>query len=68
MTNGQRHWAVTLEDAHGNKFPMFIRAEAGYVMFTSTKFVFRADPDEADVIAPYVTHASDRAREQRRRS
>lgn len=67
MTRSEHPWTATAEDAHGNTFPMGVRAQDGYVVFASSKFWFKVAPDSADVIAPSVEAAANLARQQQRR-
>lgn len=66
MTSSARHWTATVELATGEQITMGIRAENGYVIFASTRFWFKAEPDVADVISPSVQAASNAARRQQR--
>lgn len=66
MTAHRRHWTATIEYDNGDKITMGIRAENGYVVFASSRFRFKATPDNADLISPSVQAASNAAREQRR--
>jgi hypothetical protein len=66
MTPTGRHWTASVELANGERITMGIRAEGGHVVFASTRFWFKAEPDVADVISPSVQAASNAARQQQR--
>lgn len=66
MTARGQHWTATIELGNGEKIVMGIRAENGWVVFASTRFWFKVEPDVADVISPSVQAASNAARQQQR--
>lgn len=64
MTAPHRRWSVTVQMADGTEVEMSIRAAGGAVVFASSKFLFTATPDEADVMSPSVQAAANAARQQ----